>query len=186
VSVPREGVLPAKSRGLPRRDLVVVAVVCGAFGAYGWAIFVTTFVHDGALGVHFNTPGVDFTVFYAAARAYLEGNLPLIFDGWRFTNDLNVRFASILSGPLPFHPWLYPPHFLLLLLPFGLLSFGFSYAVFVTTTLAALIIVIWRFARPGYARRLQLAALLLSPAAAITATAGQNAFLTAALLGRAQ
>lgn len=171
-----------KRATFPVRELAPVLVVCAAFGLYSWAIFAVTFIHDGALGPRFNAPGADFTVFHTAARAYFEGNLPLIFNGWHLTQYLNAHFAGWLSGPLPFHPWLYPPSYLLLLLPFGLLPFGLSYAAFVTLTLAALVAAVWRFARPGYRRGLLLASVLLSPAAAITAVVGQNAFLTAALL----
>jgi len=35
------------------------------------------------------------------------------------TAVLNARFAHWLAHPLPLHPWLYPPHTLLLLLPFA-------------------------------------------------------------------
>jgi alpha-1,2-mannosyltransferase len=167
---------------LTRQHLILVAIVCSGVGLYGWGIFVATFSHDGALGPHYNAPGTDWMVFYAAVRTYFDGNLPLIFDGNAFTAHLNARFADWLTGPLPYHPWLYPPHFLLLLLPLGLLSFGVSYFTFIAITLAALCIVIWAFAGSGNAARLQLGSLLLCPAAAITATVGQNAFLTAALL----
>jgi alpha-1,2-mannosyltransferase len=174
--------MPPAAAGMTRERLALAAIVCGAFGTYGWAIFGASFSHDGALGPHYNAPGADWTVFHTAARAYFEGNLPLLFDGNRLTDELNTRFADWLSGPLPYHPWLYPPHYLLLLLPFGLLPFGLSYVAFVTATLAGLCAAIWSFAPDARAARRQLASLLLCPAASLTVAAGQNAFLTAALL----
>jgi alpha-1,2-mannosyltransferase len=150
-------------------------------GVYGWAVFFTTFSHDGSIGPRYNGPGTDWMVFYTAARAFFGGNLALIFDGTRFTAQQNQMFAGWLSGQLPFHPWLYPPHFLLLALPFGLLPFGASYALFMGVTAAALIATIWLYAPPDR-RWLHLASLLLCPASSITVIAGQNAFLTAALL----
>src|SRR5690348_5962495 len=105
------------------KDLGLLAAICVVVGLYGWAVFGVTFNHDGALGPHYNAPGTDWMVFFSAARAYLAGNLPLIFDGHRFTAHQNETFAYWLSAPLPFHPWLYPPHYLLLVLPFCLLPF---------------------------------------------------------------
>src|SRR6202040_2051167 len=177
--------IPAQERSmvpLTRQQLALVTLVCAAAGLYGWAIFVTTFHHDGLIGPRYNGPGTDWLVVYAAARAFFDGNLALIFDGHRFTAHQNQMFAAWLSGQLPFHPWLYPPHFLLLALPFALVPFGWSYALFMAITGAALVATIWRHAPPDYRRWLQVASLLLCPAASITVIAGQNAFLTAALL----
>jgi len=165
-----------------RQQLALVTLVCAAAGLYGWAVFLSTFSHDGSIGPRYNAPGTDWMVFYAAARAFFDGNLPLIFDGHRFTAHQNQMFAAWLSGQLPFHPWLYPPHFLLLALPFGLIPFSASYALFMCITGAALVATIWLYAPPDYRRWLQLGSLLLCPAASITVIAGQNAFLTAALL----
>src|SRR5258708_11141400 len=47
---------------------------------------------------------------------------------------------------------------------------------------AALVGTIWLYAPPGPRRWLQVGSLLLCPASSITVIAGQNAFLTAALL----
>ena len=165
-----------------RQQLALVTLVCAAAGLYGWAVFLSTFSHDGSIGPRYNGPGTDWMVFYAAARAFFDGNLPLIFDGHRFTAHQNQMFAAWLSGQLPFHPWLYPPHFLLLALPFGLIPFSASYALFMCITGAVLVATIWLYAPPDYRRWLQLGSLLLCPAASITVIAGQNAFLTAALL----
>ncbi len=165
-----------------RQQLALVTLVCAAAGLYGWAVFLSTFSHDGSIGPRYNAPGTDWMVFYAAARAFFDGNLPLIFDGHRFTAHQNQMFAAWLSGQLPFHPWLYSPHFLLLALPFGLIPFSASYALFMCITGAVLVATIWLYAPPDYRRWLQLGSLLLCPAASITVIAGQNAFLTAALL----
>lgn len=165
-----------------RQQLAVIAVVCIAAGVYGWAVFLTTFHHDGSIGPHYNAPGTDWMVFYAAARAFFDGNLPLIFDGHRFTAHQNQMFAPWLSATLPFHPWLYPPHFLLLALPFGLLPFSSSYALFMGLSGAGLVATIWLYAPRDNRRWVQIGSLLLCPACSITVIAGQNAFLTAALL----
>jgi hypothetical protein len=165
-----------------RQQLALIAVVCAAAGAYGWAIFFSTFGHDGSIGPRYNAPGTDWMVFYAAARAFFDGNLALIFDGHRFSAYQNEMFSGWLSAPRPFHPWLYPPHFLLLALPFGLLPFAASYALFMAVTAAVLVAALWRYAPPDRRRWVQLGSLLLCPACSITVISGQNAFLTAALL----
>lgn len=155
--------------------------VCGAFGAYGWAVFAASFAHDGSIGPRHNAPGADFMVFYAAARSYLEGNLPLLFDGARFTAHLNAMFADRLSAPLPFQPWMYPPPYLLFLLPFALLPFGLAYAAFLTGTFAGLAAAVAAVI-PRHRRAAHTLSLLLCPAASAVAVAGQNGFLSAALL----
>jgi alpha-1,2-mannosyltransferase len=169
--------LPA-SRALPR----VVALAGIGFALYGWATFVASFAHDGAIGPRHNAPGVDFMVFYAAARAYAAGNLPLLVDGARFTATLNVVFADRLSGPMPFQPWMYPPTYLLLLLPVALLPFAWAYAAFMGATFASLAAAVAGAVRDRRARLWQTLALLLSPAASAVVLAGQNGFLSAALL----
>ncbi|HET9019110.1 MAG TPA: hypothetical protein VFN46_05960, partial [Acetobacteraceae bacterium] len=100
-------------------------------------MFLVSFRHDGVLGPHYNAPGVDYMVYYDAARSYLAGDLGLLADGGRFTAHLNRDFAGWLTAPLPLHPWVYPPPFLMLLLPFAFLPFAASYAAFLATTFAA-------------------------------------------------
>jgi alpha-1,2-mannosyltransferase len=167
--------------GLSRQGLIILGAACVLFGLYGWAIFITTFGHDGMIGPRYNAPAADWMVFYSATQAWLGGDLSLIFDGQRLTDYQNAAFAGWLSGPIPFAPWIYPPHFLLLVLPFGLLPFAWSYAAFMAASLAALIgAVCWHF-EPGK-RRLQVISLLLCPATSVTLLTGQNAFLSGALL----
>jgi alpha-1,2-mannosyltransferase len=164
-----------------RHLLVIALTVCAAFGVYGWAVFVASFAHDGSIGPRHNAPGADFMAFYAAARSYLEGNLPLLFDGARFTAHLNEMFADRLSAPLPFQPWMYPPLYLLFLLPIALLPFGLAYAAFLTGTFAGLAAAVASVAPRGR-RGAHMLSLLLCPAASAVAVAGQNGFLSAALL----
>lgn len=169
-------------RAIEIRDLRLLAAIGVIVGLYGWLVFGATFNHDGALGPRYNAPGTDWIVFFSAARAYLTGNLPLIFDGDRFTAYQNHAFAYWLSAQLPFHPWLYPPHYLLLILPFCLLPFGLSYAAFQAVTFLALIAAIWRYAEDSEWRWLLIAGLILAPATSVNVVSGQNAFLSAALL----
>jgi alpha-1,2-mannosyltransferase len=161
---------------LPRRVLVTVAVICGTFGICSWA-FWALYVWDFHGGL-----GQDWMVFYTAARAYLDGNLPLIFDGARFTAALNQGFADWLSFPLNLHPWVYPPTFLLLFLPFGLLPALASFVIFLLVGFIAVLAAVWLCAGPGNSRWMHIFSLLLCPAVPFNVVTGQNAFLTSALL----
>ena len=177
MSRPAETIVPPQAR----EPVLVAAIVGGLAGAYGWALFGLSFAHDGLIGPRFNAPGLDFMVFWNGARAALAGDLALLFDGARFTASLNQQFGHWLTGPLPLHPWIYPPHFLLLLLPFGLVPFPVAYALFVIITFALAAVALLAGER-GLRRAILGGALALAPAAAITAIVGQNAFLVAALL----
>jgi alpha-1,2-mannosyltransferase len=156
-----------------RQDPWAICVLCGCFGLLGWAFYLVVFYRE---------PSQDWMVFYTAARSYWENNLPLIFDGDRFTALINDRFSTWLSWPLPLHPWLYPPHFLLYLLPFGLIPPALSCALFLLVGLTLAVAATWTVARGVREKWIHAGSLVLCPAAAITICLGQNAFLTSALL----
>jgi alpha-1,2-mannosyltransferase len=148
----------------------LVAVLCGLAGIAGWRVWF--------LILH-RLLGQDWMVFYTAARAYFEGDLSLVFDGERLTNTINHQYTAWLSMPLIFHPWLYPPHFLLLLLPFGMMSFSESYILFLLLTFSAHIAAVCRLT----ARRLLVFfGMLLFPQTPFAFLTGQNCFLTSSLL----
>ena len=58
------------ARTLPHHVLVLLAI-CGACGIIGWAFWLMVFRGE---------PAQDWMVFYTAARAFFDDNLPLIFD----------------------------------------------------------------------------------------------------------
>ena len=129
---------------LPSRwRLIAIALICGIFGLFSAAVCAVNFPRHPAVGQ-------DWMVFYTAARAYLDGNLSLLYDADRLTAHMEVAFADWLAEPLGFHPWVYPPPFLLLLIPFGTLSFGLSYPLFVVATFGCLLAAIWRLSGAGY------------------------------------
>ncbi len=151
-----------------------------AASAYAWAVFSWNFVHPGLIGYDFGGPGTDWMVFYSAARAVLAGQKAVLFEGDRFTEYLNTGMASWLSAPLPYRPWVNPPIFLFLLVPLSGLGFLGSYLVFQGLSAAALA---WALAGIDSRRDRQMSlAVIISPAAAITAIQGQSAMLVAALL----
>ena len=114
----------------------MTALVCGVFGVVGWAFGLWFF--RGA-------PVQDWMVFHTAARLYFDGGLPLIFDGEALTAAINQRFVDWLTLPLGPHPWVYPPPFLLLVLPFGALPPLASAASFVLAGFAVAVFAAWRY-----------------------------------------
>jgi hypothetical protein len=166
-----------------RVHIPAVVLAAAAIAAlYGWAVFALTPAHPGAIGLNLNALGTDWMVFYSGPQWFFDGNLGALFDGERFTAYLNSAFAGWLSEPTPFRPWVYPPSYLLMMLPFGMLPFAASYVAFQLATAFLLAAALWFGAERGNARTLVIGAALLGPAAAINAGMGQNAFLTAALL----
>ncbi len=155
------------------KNLAVVAGLCGVFGIAGWAFYVIAFAGE---------RGEDWMVYYNAVRAYFDGNLSAVYDGGKLTALMNARFADWLAHPLPLHPWLYPPHYLLFLLPFGLLPFAPAGLLFLGLSFAGLVAALSLFAARGERRLIQALSLALCPASAITVCLGQNTFLTCALM----
>jgi hypothetical protein len=123
----------------------------------------------------------DSMLFYGAAQLALRGDIATIFDPEQMTESLNTLFyPGSDTAWFRFAPWLYPPIFLLAVVPFALLPFGWFYATFqVATAAAAAIAVGWRRGLAGWGG---YAALLIAPATAINVVVGQNALLSLALL----
>jgi hypothetical protein len=147
----------------------LVIALCGLCGIAGWVVWSLILGRE---------LGQDWMVFYTATGAYFGGDLSLVLDGQRLTQVINQRYADWLEFPLIFHPWLYPPHFLLLLLPFGMLSFTASYILFISFTFVALIAAVcWLTNRHLFI----ILALFLFPQTPFAFFTGQNSFLTGAI-----
>lgn len=118
----------------------------------------------------------DFTCFWAAARVAIAGH-PLDVYHW---DALVHVLQPLVSKPIHYHyPFFYPPVFLLMLLPLGLLSYAWALMVWLLATLllylAAAYSILpnklgWRFA-------------LIWPGCFWAVAVGQNGLLTAALFG---
>jgi alpha-1,2-mannosyltransferase len=124
--------------------------------------------------------GQDWMVFYTAAHAYFDGNLLTVLDPSLFMAALNDHFATwLMKPPLCLHPWVYPPHFLILFLPFGALPPMLSYISFMLLTFFGLILALQlKHGQPW----LWIASIVFSPAAGFAVSVGQNSFLITALL----
>jgi len=117
----------------------------------------------------------DFLVFYAAARAFFAGKLALVYDIDAFTQYQNALLADRFPRPLHFRPFFYPPTWLLMLLPFGLLGVASAYIAFMSLTAAAATALVGRRGWWGWL------AVVTSPAAVWVVLAGQNTFFSIAL-----
>ncbi len=121
-------------------------------------------------------------MFYAAGTAVLAGNLALLADAGRFSDFQHVILAPWNAAPSTLHPWLYPPHYLLLLVPLALLPFAVGDVVFVLVTGAATVAALaWAGARRGFDWP-RGAMVLVFPATILAALAGQNGPLSTALM----
>lgn len=100
--------------------------------------------------------GIDFQVFWTAARIALAGDPALVYDPL----VMHQARELLIPGVIAPGPWLYPPSFLLMLLPLGLLPYFVALAVFMLSTVLGLVWV-WRQTIPGCAGTFLL---LASPA----------------------
>jgi alpha-1,2-mannosyltransferase len=167
---------PASTADQPARRrfwLTIVGVVCGLFAVASLTIYSMFFGRN---------PWQDWMVYYTAVRAWLDGNPQAVYDGYRLTALINQQFADWLPKELSFHPFLYPPHYLLLLIPFGLLPFAPACALFLAASFACFVLALRHLAGGGYRRWLFLLSVILAPATAFNIGSGQNAFLTGALM----
>ncbi|WP_373558185.1 glycosyltransferase family 87 protein [Burkholderia sp. HI2761] len=181
--------LPRQSARLPERPavawltsrrVVLYSTLMLALYALFIAIWVTVVRHASGSGSVLPRPGADFSVFWSASYLGLHGAPSQAYDFSAFS-----RLTSGLFPNLPrdvFAPWLYPPTYLLLVTPLALLPFALGYPLFVAFGVFMLGLAAWRVsglrAIPGASRTGTLA-LAAAPCVFVTATLGQNAFLTA-------
>lgn len=154
------------------------ALVClyvGFLATWGW-------VSHGFASGNAGRPGIDFSIFWAAAHLVLQGHAAQVYDHVAFINaqkELFGEFADVYSLG-----WVYPPAFLLFVSPFGLLPFPAAYFLFVAVCAGCYV---WAAASVSNVERVlgsqRLAALLVAalPCVFVAAIVGQNSLLTAAL-----
>lgn len=147
---------------------LIYAVVIGS-GVYSIAYIVFNLHrhHDDLIGLF-----GDFFAFWTFAKFAISGNAGQIYDLAQLTDfqrGLGLQGAS--------YPYPYPPVFLLLIWPFGLLPYLWGSLLWIVTTFAAYVA-----AAMGGNWRSRVLVLLFAPATLVTIIFGQNGFLTAALL----
>ena len=107
----------------PRADLTIAAAFCVVVGVYDVLYVFFTLNGGPAIGYRFNVLIPDFLVFHAAARAFAEGLQAKIYDIEAISHLQKVFYPERFEGPtVLFRPFFYPPTWLLMLLPFGVLA----------------------------------------------------------------
>ncbi len=115
----------------------------------------------------------DFLTPYAAVQAYFQGKQGLIYDHVAFTAFLNDVYVQRFDFKL--QPFLYPPVWLMMMLPFGLLSAYVACLAFMVATAGA-------FAVESRRDPWLWLIVATSPAAVWVVLSGQNSFLYVALM----
>lgn len=122
------------------------------------------------------TIGRDFAVFWSASVLLWQGQALKLFDPATYQPALEQIMGFDLVGFMPFP---YPPHSLLFVAPLALFPYLVALAIWLGATFCLVLAVLWR--RINY-RWVMAIGLALSPASIVNISAGQNGFLSAALL----
>jgi hypothetical protein len=149
--------------------------VAAALGVYDVFYVFLTLSGGTAIGPRLTVLFPDFLVFDAAVRAWIEGKLAIVYDNDAFSAFQNAIYADRLPKTLGFRPFLYPPLWLLMLLPLGTLAVGTAYALFMAVT------ALLATALQGVRDLAGWVVILVSPAAAWVVLSGQNTFLSLGL-----
>lgn len=139
-------------------------------------VFIRGMLRD---GLSLPVVNVDFANYWMAGRLVLTGEQQDLFT-------FPVYFAHLQAvfGPdYPIHNWGYPPHFLLLLWPFGLLEYKAALLVFLASSFAlfAIAVAVFRRTYAPHSDRGILALAILGFTLMMVFTV-QNGFLTGAAL----
>ena len=119
----------------------------------------------------------DILAFWTASGLALGGEALSVYDATRMQA---VQAGAMGIAPGGHFPWLYPPTYLLFVLPLGLLAYPLAWAAWVAATGTAYLLAL----RPVLGR-LVVPVALGAPAAFWCIVFGQNGFLTAALMAGA-
>jgi alpha-1,2-mannosyltransferase len=158
-----------------RVELAIAGGICAAIGLYDILYLLTQ--RDGAMiGPRIGTLFPDFLTFHAASIAWAQGQAALIYDSAAFTHFQNAVHSDRYMGAPGYRPFFYPPIWLLMLLPLCALGVTKAYGAFMCATAALATALVGRHDWRGWL------AILVSPAAVWVIVAGQNTFLSVALL----
>ncbi len=122
---------------------------------------------------------VDYANYWMAGQMTLSGLQLDLFSFPVYFGHMQATFGA----DYPIHNWGYPPHFLLLLWPLGLVGYKTGLVAFLTATFALFVWAVHVF-RKAYAPRsdLRLLVLALFGYSLMMIYTTQNGFLTSALM----
>jgi hypothetical protein len=118
--------------------------------------------------------GTEFRIFWIGSYMACHGELSDIYDNNKF-EAVEKRLTGMTKG----HVWLYPPPFLLLVLPLSLLPYLPSLAIWLAVTLSGYLLVLRRICPQPYV----IFWMVLFPGIVSNFLVGHNGFLSGALLG---
>ena len=116
--------------------------------------------------------GRDFINLWTAGRLVLDGRAATVFD----VDGFHAVQESIVGREFPLHLWSYPPHFLLMVAPLGLLGYLGALVLWSVVTVALYAVA------AGYPRPATMAFLAAAPATLVNIGCGQTGALAAAFL----
>ncbi len=167
--------LPAIARA-PALGWRVRGVAIGMLGALMFLLAVVGYLPVAHGFAHGGRPFIDNVFpFWAWSRFLHETAIPAQLYDFSLLDAFQHRIDSGYFGQLPFA---YPPSFLLLLWPLGLLALKQGYAAFLGVNLAAYVAATWQ---RGWGR-LSAALALIAPSTVLAVTEAQTSLLVAALL----
>lgn len=119
--------------------------------------------------------GTDFVSYYGAAKLALSGQASLVYD---LAAHFHAEKLAVGANLERYYGFFYPPTFLLILMPLGVLPYLLAFLVWQAVTLVFVVLMLVKMAGRGEAIMLTLA----FPAVLVGFVHGQNAFLTTGLL----
>ena len=136
------------------------------------------FLHNG-IGFGGRPIAPDFAPYWTAAKLALSDNPGAAYDPEiHYAREREIFGGGPLGGPTPF---VYPPLFLLICLPFAMLPYPMALTVWLSLTSASY----WRSVRAIWPRKGLALPVLVYPGVLINILDGQNGLLSAALFAAA-
>ncbi|WP_367394908.1 glycosyltransferase family 87 protein [Cupriavidus sp. Agwp_2] len=163
--------------GLERIRMYSVAMLL----VYGGLLLIWGLRTKGFTADSLDRPGVDFSAFWSASYLAMKGQALRAYD-YEVLQPVIAAFGAARGNGSFFLPWVYPPTFLLLVMPLSVLPFAVSYLIFIGGTAALYIAAVLRiFAASDIPRHAVWLPVLAFPGVHEAAMLGQNSLLTAGM-----
>jgi hypothetical protein len=155
--------------------LVLLGVCLGLFVAEIASTWIPGLRREASLSNSVNRwVGTEFRIFWIGSFMALHGELHDIYNLSKF-KEVEKHLTDYTKG----HAWLYPPTFLLMVLPLSLIPYLASLAVWLAITLTCYILVLRRICPQPYL----IFWILFFPGIVLNFVVGHNGFVSGALLG---
>jgi alpha-1,2-mannosyltransferase len=159
-------------------DLIAVALLCICLGFYIAEIkssWIPNLLRESPVSYKINKYiGTEFRMFWTGSYMALHGELSDIYNNSKF-EAVETRLAGTEKG----HVWLYPPPFLLMVLPLSLLPFLASLGIWLAVTLSCYLLILRRICPQPHV----ILWMVFFPGIVINFMVGHNGFLSGTLVG---